>query len=169
MRGLQGYHNQEILSIIQTIHSTDIFSEIWSQDMSLSCLSPKLKPLIGTQISQFSQSEAFFWQESSLTSCPHSYLRKNCLLLNSRTPRDMKHFGNPKNENLLRGPKFYGENEFPVEMCISQLITEILSFFCFHKNFMTNLSFQIAKKPSRVQLFWRYPWIRLTPQIPKRV
>ena len=39
--------------------------------------------------------------------------------LNSRTPRDMKHFGNPKNENLLRGPKFYGENEFPVEMCIS--------------------------------------------------
>ena len=25
----------------------------------------------------------------------------------------------------------YGENEFPVEMCISQLITEILSFFCF--------------------------------------
>ena len=40
-------------------------------------------------------------------------------ILNSRTPRDMKHFGNPKNENLLRGPKFYGENEFPVEMCIS--------------------------------------------------
>ena len=38
---------------------------------------------------------------------------------NSRTPRDMKHFGNPKNENLLRGPKFYGENEFPVEMWIS--------------------------------------------------
>ena len=30
----------------------------------------------------------------------------------------MKHFGNPKNENLLRGPKFYGENEFLVEMCI---------------------------------------------------
>ena len=24
-----------------------------------------------------------------------------------------------KNENLLRSPKFYGENEFPVEMCIS--------------------------------------------------
>ena len=56
-----------------------------------------------------------------------------------------------KNENLLRGPKFYGKNEFPVEMCISQLITEILSFFCFHKNFMTNLSFKIAKKPRRVQ------------------
>ena len=26
-----------------------------------------------------------------------------------------------KNENLLRSPKFYGENEFPVEMCISQV------------------------------------------------
>ena len=26
----------------------------------------------------------------------------------------------------------YGENEFPVEMCISQLITEILSFFLFY-------------------------------------
>ena len=49
-----------------------------------------------------------------------------------------------KNEYLLRSPKFYGENELPVEMCKSQLITEILSFFCFHKNFMTNLSFQIA-------------------------
>ena len=70
----------------------------------------------------------------------------------------MKHFGNPKNENLLRSPKFYGENEFPVEMCRSQLITEILSFFCFHKNFMTNLSFKIVKKLSRVQLFWR-KWI----------
>ena len=45
--------------------------------------------------------------------------QKILCLLNSRTPRDMKHFGNPKNENLLRGPKFYGENEFPVEMCIS--------------------------------------------------
>ena len=40
------------------------------------------------------------------------------MYFNSRTPRDMKHFGNPKNENLLRGPKFYGENEFLVEMCI---------------------------------------------------
>ena len=68
-----------------------------------------------------------------------------------------------KNENLLRSPKFYGKNEFPVEMCISQLITEILSFFCFHKNFMTNLSFQIAKKWSWVQHFWRYSSIWLTP------
>ena len=68
-----------------------------------------------------------------------------------------------KNENLLRSPKLYGENEFPVEMCISQLITEILSFFSFHKNFMTNLSFQIVIKPSRVQHFWRYAWIWLTP------
>ena len=68
-----------------------------------------------------------------------------------------------KNENLLRSPKFYGENEFPVEMCISQLITEILSFSCFHKNFMTNLSFKIAIQLSRVQHFWRYTWIRLTP------
>ena len=41
-----------------------------------------------------------------------------------------------KNENLLRSPKFHGEYEFPVEMCKSQLITEILSFFCFHKNFI---------------------------------
>ena len=64
---------------------------------------------------------------------------------NSRTPWDLRHFGNPKNENLLRSPKFYGENEFPVKMRMSQLITEILSFFCFHKNFMTNISFQIAK------------------------
>merc|ERR1712061_568848 len=65
------------------------------------------------------------------------------LYFNSSCPRNLRHFGNPKNENLLRSPKFYGENEFTVEMCISQLITEILSFFCFHKNFMTNLSFQI--------------------------
>ena len=28
----------------------------------------------------------------------------------------------------------YGENEFLVEMCKSQLITEILSFFYFNKN-----------------------------------
>ena len=83
--------------------------------------------------------------------------------LNSRTPRDLRHFGKPKNENLLRSPKFHGENEFLVEMCRSQLIIEILSFFCFHKNFMTNLSFKIVKKLSRVQLFWRYPWIQLTP------
>ena len=59
--------------------------------------------------------------------------------------------------------KFYREKEFPVEMCISQQITEILSFFCFHKNFKTNLSFKIAKKPSRVQHFWNYLWIQLTP------
>ena len=32
--------------------------------------------------------------------------------LNSSTSRNLKHFGNPKNENLLRSPKFYGENEF---------------------------------------------------------
>ena len=38
---------------------------------------------------------------------------------NSSASRNLKHFGNPKNENWLRGPKFYGENEFPVEMCIS--------------------------------------------------
>ena len=63
---------------------------------------------------------------------------------NCSCPRYLRHFGNPKNENLLRSPKFYGENEFLVEMCISQLITEILSFFCFHKNFMANLSFQIV-------------------------
>merc|ERR1712079_926031 len=75
------------------------------------------------------------------------------LVFNSSCPRNLRHFGNPKNENLLRSPKFYEENEFPVEMCISQLITEILSFFCFHKNFMTNLSFKIAKKPSWVQHF----------------
>ena len=54
--------------------------------------------------------------------CPKPFGQFICILyidFNSRTPRDMKHFGNPKNENLLRGPKFYGENEFPVEMCIS--------------------------------------------------
>ena len=42
-------------------------------------------------------------------------------LINSRTPRDLRHFGNPKNENLPRSPKFYEENEFLVEMCRSQL------------------------------------------------
>ena len=62
-------------------------------------------------------------------------------IINSSCPRNLRHFGNPKNENWLRSPKLYGENEFPVEMCISQLITEILSFFCFQKNFMTDLSF----------------------------
>ena len=74
-------------------------------------------------------------------------------LLNSRTPRDLTHFGNPKNEKLLISPILYGENKFQVQMCISQLITEMLSFFCFHKNFMTIFSFKIAKKPSRVQYF----------------
>ena len=48
---------------------------------------------------------------------------------NSRTPRDMKHFGNPKNENLLRSPKFYRENEYLIEMCRSQLITEGSTYF----------------------------------------
>ena len=113
----------------------------------------------------------FLWHKN-ITSYYHSYIAlqlwpihiflehflhpdflKNAL--NSRTPRDLKHFGNPKNENLLRSPKFYGETEFQVEMGRSQLITEILSFFCFHKNFMTNLSIKIVKKLSRVQLFWR--------------
>ena len=75
------------------------------------------------------------------------------MYLNSRTPRDLRHFGNPKNEKMLIIPIFMGGNEFPVEMYISQLITKILSFFCFHKNFMTNLSFQIVIQPSRVQHF----------------
>ena len=87
------------------------------------------------------------------------------ILFNSRTPWDLKHFGNPKNENLLRSQKFYRENEFLVKICRSQLITEILSFFCFHKNFMTNLSLQIVIQLSRVQHFWRYAWIWLTPYI----
>ena len=121
----------------------------------------------------------FLWHKN-ITSYYHSYIAlqlwpihiflehflhpdflKNAL--NSRTPRDLKHFGNPKNEILLRSLKFYGENEFLVEMCRNQLITEKLSFVCFHKNFMTNISFQIAKKLSRVQLFWRHVWIWLTP------
>ena len=45
----------------------------------------------------------------------------------SRTPRDLKHFGNPKNEKLLKSPTLYGENEFLIEMCKSQLITLTLS------------------------------------------
>ena len=69
----------------------------------------------------------------------------NLDLLNSKTPRDLTHFGNPKNEKLLISPILYGENEFQVQMCIlSQLITDILSFFYFDKNFMTSVSFQIA-------------------------
>ena len=32
---------------------------------------------------------------------------------NSSASRNLKHFGNPKNENLLRSLKFYGGNEFP--------------------------------------------------------
>ena len=85
------------------------------------------------------------------------------LLLTVAVPEIWNTLEIQKNENLLRSPKFYGENEFPVEMCISQLITEILSFFCFHKNFMTNLSFQIVIQPRWVQHFWRYAWIWLTP------
>ena len=88
---------------------------------------------------------------------------KERILLTVAAPEIWNTLEIQKNENLLRSPKFYGENEFPVEMCISQLITEILSFSCFHKNFMTNLSFKIAIQPSRVQHFWRYTWIRLTP------
>ena len=41
------------------------------------------------------------------------------VIFNSNTLKNLEHFGNRKNENLLRGPKFYGENEFLVEMCIS--------------------------------------------------
>ena len=55
------------------------------------------------------------------------------MYLNSRTPRDLRHFGNPKNEKMLIIPIFMGGNEFPVEMYISQLITKILSFFNFKK------------------------------------
>ena len=45
---------------------------------------------------------------------------------NSSASRNLKHFGNRKNEKL-RSPKFFGENEFPVEMCISQL--NVRTFF----------------------------------------
>ena len=92
-------------------------------------------------------------------------LKKNNLKIafHSAVPEIWNTLEIQKNENLLRSPKFYGENEFPVEMCISQLITEILSFSCFHKNFMTNLSFKIAIQLSWVQHFWRYAWIQLTP------
>ena len=65
--------------------------------------------------------------------------------INSSTLGKMKHFGNRKNEKLLKSPILYGKNEFLVEMCVCQLITEILSFFYFNKNFMANLSSQIAK------------------------
>ena len=61
----------------------------------------------------------------------------------------MKHFGNPKNENLLRSLKFYGENEFPVKMCRSQLITEILSFF-FH-NFERKIGHEIFVKTEKTE------------------
>ena len=105
------------------------------------------------------------WCKNSVSSFSSEKIKINKWksVINNSASRNLKHFGNPKNENLLRSPKFYGENEFLVEMCISQLITEILSFFCFHKNFMTNLSFKIAIQWSRVQYFWRYAWIWLTP------
>ena len=51
--------------------------------------------------------------------------------INSSASGNLKHFGNTKNENLLTSPILYGVNEFLVKMCKSQLITEILSFFCF--------------------------------------
>ena len=73
--------------------------------------------------------------------------------LNSSTPRNMEHFGNRKSEKLLKSPILYGKNEFPFEMCICQLITEILSFFYFNKNFMPNVSSQIAKKLSMTEHF----------------
>ena len=31
----------------------------------------------------------------------------------------MKHFGNLKNEKLLKSPIFYGENEYPVQICVT--------------------------------------------------
>ena len=75
------------------------------------------------------------------------------IYFNSSTPRNMEHFGNRKNEKLLKSPILYGKNEFLVEMCVCQLITEILSFFYFNKNFMANLSSQIAKKLSMTEHF----------------
>ena len=58
----------------------------------------------------------------------------------------MKHFGNPKNENLLRSPKFYGETEFQVEMGRSQLITEITQFFLFSQKFHDQSFYQNCEK-----------------------
>ena len=47
----------------------------------------------------------------------------------------------------------YGENEFLVEMCKSQLITEILSFFYFNKNFITNFFSKLQKNISGYKIF----------------
>ena len=67
--------------------------------------------------------------------------------LNSRTPRDLRHFGNPKNENLLRSPKFYGENEFQVKICIastqfnSRTPRDLRHFGQFNSWLMSNMLF----------------------------
>ena len=73
--------------------------------------------------------------------------------INSSTLGKMKHFGNRKNEKLLKSPIFYGKNEFPVEMRLRQLITEINSIFYFTKNCIADLSSKIAKKLSMTQHF----------------
>ena len=86
------------------------------------------------------------WCKNSVSSFSSEKIKINKWksVINNSASRNLKHFGNPKNETLLRSPKSYGENEFLVEMCISQLI---------HKNFMTNLSFQIHF-PHKIWVFW---------------
>ena len=65
--------------------------------------------------------------------------RRILMIILISTPRDLEHFGNLDNEKWLKSPIFSGEIEFPVKLCISQLIT--LSFFFFNK--LSSLSDQL--------------------------
>ena len=78
-------------------------------------------------------------------------LRQDQIPLNSSSLTDMIHFGNPKNEKLLKCPIFNGEHYEKIKICISQLIAEILSIFCFNKNFMADLSSKMPHQLSMTQ------------------
>ena len=67
-----------------------------------------------------------------------NYCDKWVKLYSSKYPQKYGTFWkSKKSEKLLKIPIFYWEYEYLVEMCVSLLITEILSFFNFNKNFMT--------------------------------
>ena len=63
--------------------------------------------------------------------------------------REFEHFGNQKYEKLLKCPIFNGEHYEKIEICISQLIAEILSIFYFNRNFMADLS---SKMPHQLNM-----------------
>ena len=118
-----------------------------------------MKPLLslGTKL-KLSQSGLF-----RIKKVPHSNWKFIFQKFNSRSWTETIHSGNRKIQNLLKCPIFNAKHHDMIEICISQLIAEILSILYFNKNFMTDLSSKIVQQLSMTQHIRNYLWIRLNP------